>query len=281
MFFQKNIECHPLKKLSSWRRISLVTWDKPKDPSVYGVLDVDATAALQLIEKLRLGTGKKITITHLLIKALAKTLAQFPEINVVIRHNRLYVREHVDLFVQVFVEEEDKADLSGAKMRDAHLKSPVEIAGELEQQSKKIRSGNDPNLKKTKMSLNFLPPLLLKWSIHFLGYLGFDLNINPNFLGLPSDPFGAAMLTNVGMFGLKMGWAPLVPFSRTPIVFLAGEVTDQPTVKNGVIVIQPTLNIGVTIDHRIIDGYLGGKAAGHFKKLLENPEQLIEVSLRA
>ena len=72
------------------------------------------------------------------------------------------------------------------------------------------------------------------------------------------------MITNVGMFGLKMGWAPLVPFSRTPIVLLLGEITPQ-----------SILNIGVTIDHRIIDGYLGGKAAGEFKRLLENPDEMV------
>lgn len=273
--FLKNVECHPLKKLSTWRQISLSAWERPQDPSIYGLLEIDVTKGLQLAERLRAETNQKITVTHLVIKAVAKTLAKFPEINVLIRRGRLYVREHVDVFVQVFVEEKGKADLTGAKVRNAHQKSLSAIAQELSEQAQKMRTGNDPNLKQTKQSLRFLTPRLLKWSLRFLEFLGYDLNLSPKLLKLPPDPFGAAMVTNVGMFGLKMGWAPLVPFSRTPIVLLVGEVTEQPVAQNGQIATKPILNIGVTIDHRIIDGYLGGKAAGEFKRLLENPEELL------
>lgn len=202
-------------------------------------------------------------------------LERFPEINVLIRNNRLYLREHVDIFVQVFLDENSKADLSGAKVRDAHLKSLEAIAKELENQSQKIRGGDDPNLKRSKNLLRFLTPRLLKWAIKILGFIGYDLNLRPDFLKLPPDPFGAVMISNVGMFGLKMGWAPLVPFSRTPMVLVAGEVTDQPVAQNGQVVIKPILNIGVTVDHRIIDGHLGGKVAAYFKKLMENPEGLL------
>ncbi|MBI4125115.1 MAG: 2-oxo acid dehydrogenase subunit E2 [Deltaproteobacteria bacterium] len=263
MFF-KNVDCRPLKKLSSWRRISLSAWSRPADPSVYALLEVDMTKGLSLLERLTKETGAKLTVTHLLIKAVAKTLAKYPEINVLIRRGKLYVRENVDVFVQVFVEEGGRADLSGAKVRNAHEKSLEQIAGELKKQAEKIRTGQDPNLKTTKRSLKILTPRLMKWSIRFLEWLGYDLNISPKFLGLPPDPFGAAMITNVGMFGLKMGWAPLVPFSRTPIVLLAGEITPQ-----------SILNIGVTIDHRIIDGFLGGRAAGELKRLLENPDEMV------
>lgn len=263
MFF-KNVECRPLKKLSSWRRISLSAWRRPSDPSIYGLLEIDMTKGLALLERLRTKTGAKITPTHMVIKAMAKTLAKYPEINVLIRRGRLYVRDNVDVFVQVFLEEKGSADLSGAKVRNAHQKSLEQIAAELQKQAEKIRAGRDPNLKTTKRSLKILSPRLMKWSLRFLEWLGYDLNISPKFLGLPPDPFGAVMITNVGMFGLKMGWAPLVPFSRTPMVLLLGEITPQ-----------SVLNIGVTIDHRIIDGYLGGKAAGEFKRLLENPDEMV------
>lgn len=233
------------------------------------------TKGLQLLERLRKEASQKITITHLLIKAMAKTLERFPEINVLIRRNRLYVREHVDIFVQVFLEEKAKADLSGAKIRDAHRKGLNEIAKELEDQSQKIRGGDDPNLKRSKKSLQSLSPLLLKWAIKFLGYLVYDLNLNLSFLKLPPDPFGAVMITNVGMFGLKTGWAPLVPFSRTPMVLLVGEVHDQVVAENGQPVVKPILNIGVTVDHRILDGHLAGKVAAEFKRLLENPDEMV------
>lgn len=266
--FSRNAACHPLRKLSTWRQISLATWERPQDPSVYSQLEID-------VSRIQNQAGEKLTITPFVIKAVAMTLAHFPEINVLIRRGRLYQREEVDVFVQVFVEEKGSADLSGVKIRNPHQKSLTTIAEELSAQAKKIREGKDPNMQQTKQSLKLLTPRLLKWSLKFLERLSYDWNINPSFLNAPQDPFGGAMVTNVGMFGLKTGWAPLVPFSRTPILLLLGAISDQPVVQNGAIVIKPILNIGVTIDHRIIDGYMGGKAAGYLKELLENPEQLL------
>jgi len=247
----------------------MAVWERPGDPSVYGTMEIDAGPALKFLE------GKDLTITHLIIKAVAKTLAQYPQLNVIIRRNRLYVRDHVDLFVQVFFKEKENPDLSGAKIRNAHQMSLEEIAKTLTEQSQKIRGGKDPNLKTAKHNLNFLPPIFLKWMIRFLGYLGYDLNISPKFLSLPPDPFGAAMITNVGMFGLHFGFAPLVPFSRTPMVILIGEITKRPAVENDAVVVKSMFDFCVTIDHRIIDGYMGGVAGSFLKDLLENPEKLL------
>lgn len=274
--FQKNVDCKPLKKLSSWRQISLATWERPQDPSVYAHLEINTSKLLELLENLNKSPGQKITITHLIIKAMAKVLEKYPEVNVLIRRGRLYQRDHVDCFVQVFVEEPGgKADLSGAKVRNAHQKSLAQISAELTGQAKRIRKGEDPNLKNTKHFLKILSPRFLKWAMKFLEFLNYDLNISPRIFNMPPDPFGAVMITNVGMFGLKMNWAPLVPFSRSPIVLTVGEITKQPVAENDQVVIKPILNIGVTIDHRIIDGYLGGLAAKTFKNFLENPEGLL------
>lgn len=246
----------------------MAVWEKPGDPSVYGTMEINAAPALKFLE------NKNLTLTHLIIKAVAKTLAQYPQLNVIIRRNRLYTRDHVDIFVQVFFKEKENPDLSGAKVRDPHLMTLETIAASLSEQSQKIRGGKDPNLKTAKSTFKFFPPFILKWMIKATAYLGYDLNISPIFLNLPPDPFGAAMITNVGMFGLSFGFAPLVPFSRTPMVFLVGEITKRAVVENDQIIIKPIFDLCVTVDHRIIDGYMAGMAGSFLKNLLEKPELL-------
>jgi pyruvate dehydrogenase E2 component (dihydrolipoamide acetyltransferase) len=83
------------------------------------------------------------------------------------------------------------------------------------------------------------------------------------------------MITNVGSFGLTTGSAPLLPFSRCPIVVLLGEVHDRAVVRDGVVVARPILPIGVTFDHRLLDGYQAGKMASRFTALLEHPRELL------
>lgn len=271
--FLKTIECRRFKKISAFRKLSMAIWKKPSDPSVYGQLEADATALLKYLEEEKRKPGHKITLTHLLIKALALALARFPEMNVLIRRNRLYLRDHVDLFIQVSIEEEGGSDLSGATVRDAHQKSLQQIAGDLVDQSQKIRIGEDPNLKESKKILNVLSPRLMKGMLRLFEGIAFDLNWNAKFLHLPPNPFGAAMITNVGVFGLEMGWAPLVPFSRTPMIMTVGTITEKPVAQNGAVVIKPILPLGFTIDHRIIDGFLAGKGAKYLKEIFENPEE--------
>ncbi|MBI5298882.1 MAG: 2-oxo acid dehydrogenase subunit E2 [Deltaproteobacteria bacterium] len=273
--FQKNIESYPVKKMPTWRKLTMAMWRPPVDPSAYGTLDIDMTKANTLLEHLRGKMAQKLTPTHLVLKAVALTMKKYPEINVVLCRNRLYQREHIDIFIQVFFKDAGHADLSGAKVRDADQKTLEQIAEELGGQASQIKKGNDPNLKKTKNLLQILTPCLLKWFLKFLEFLTFDLNWRPKFLKLPPDPFGAVMISNVGMFGLKFGFAPLTPLARAPVVIVVGEITDQAVVQNGEIVARPIMTLGITVDHRVMDGYLAGLTGGYLKELLENPEKLL------
>jgi pyruvate dehydrogenase E2 component (dihydrolipoamide acetyltransferase) len=61
--------------------------------------------------------------------------------------------------------------------------------------------------------------------------------------------------------------APLVPFSRTPVVLLLGEVEDRVVAEDGRPVVRPMVTIGVTFDHRFMDGFQGGKMLQIFRVL--------------
>lgn len=273
--FRKNIACRRLKKISTFRKLSQAIWERPSDPSTLGFLEIDTTPVQKLLDRLNAEGGAKVTLTHVLTKVMAKTLEAHPHFNVLIRRNRLYLRNDIDIFVQVFTEENGRSDLSGAKIRDAHKKSLKEIAAELSVQAGGIRKGDDPNLKQSKSVVGIFSGRPLKWILRFLEWLTFDLNWSPKFLGLPPNPFGAVMITNVGMFGLKLGWAPLVPFSRTPVVVTVGEITDRPVAENGKVVIRPIVQMGYTVDHRIVDGYTAGHAAETIRRLLAFPGEYL------
>ena len=68
--FSKNVDLIGSIKLSSWRKIAIGTWNTVGDPSVYGVLELDVTHALNYIEKIKQETGQRITMTHFFWKGL-------------------------------------------------------------------------------------------------------------------------------------------------------------------------------------------------------------------
>jgi pyruvate/2-oxoglutarate dehydrogenase complex dihydrolipoamide acyltransferase (E2) component len=265
------------RKLSSWRSISLHAWGKPRDPTVYGNLEIDASHALEYVRAQSDASGAKVTLTHLVGKAIADAIATRPDVNAVIRRGRtIYERDSIDVFFQVAFEGGE--DLSGAKIQNADRKSLLQIASELTDRAQRIRTHGDEQLTEKRAFITRLPSPLRGLALRAAEYLDYDMGLDLSRLGVPHDAFGSAMVTNVGMFGLPQGFAPLVPFSRVPIVLTLGAVEKRARVVADAIEIRPVLPIGATIDHRLLDGYQIGRIAQRFRAILEDPER--ELSAR-
>lgn len=253
----------------TWRRIALQVWNEPNDPHIYGTMAVDATRALALLDRLRAETGEKVTMTHLAGKALAHALRELPDCNARIRRRRVYQRTSVDLFFQVVFD--DGKELSGAKIERVDGKKLVEVARELREKAERIRMRQDPQFNATKRLLDRAPGFLVRFVMWLLAFLTEDLGLDLRRFGVPRDPFGSAMVTSVGMFGIEIGYAPLFPPAEVPIIALVGAVEDRPKAEGGQVVVRPMLNVSATFDHRLIDGAHGGRLASLVKRYLEDP----------
>lgn len=103
----------------------------------------------------------------------------------------------------------------------------------------------------------------------------YGLNLNMTWAGLPRDPFGSVMITNIGSLGVDKAWAPLVPYSRVPLLIAVGKVSDQVVAENGVPVVRPLLPLCVTFDHRFIDGAQAAVIASEIKECFRNPQDYL------
>ncbi|HXC50722.1 MAG TPA: 2-oxo acid dehydrogenase subunit E2 [Candidatus Limnocylindrales bacterium] len=245
-------------------------WRAPTDPTVYGVLEVDMRKTLSWLAEINAIPGSRVTPTHLVIKAIAKALAETPAANAMIALGRVYIRDSVDIYCQVATD--GGRDLSGVKVRHADRKSPAEIAEELAYSVAAVRSGRDRGSEATKKSLSRMPDFLLRPLLRLTSFLTFDLQLDLSAIGIAYDQFGGAMVSNVGGFGLGNGLAPLVPISRSPIVLLVGEIRERPLAENGQVIAAPMVNIGATFDHRLIDGYQASVMARTVIESVRDPE---------
>jgi pyruvate dehydrogenase E2 component (dihydrolipoamide acetyltransferase) len=50
-----------------------------------------------------------------------------------------------------------------------------------------------------------------------------------------------------------------------------GEVTERPVAEGGRVVVRPMMTLGVTFDHRFMDGFHGGAMLQLFRAYLEDP----------
>lgn len=257
-----------------WRRMSLATWRAPNDPQVYVRFEVDVSRALAHLERVRAETGAKVTLTHLTVRAVALALKAFPRANCLIRWGRVYQRRRVDVFCQVAMPaagEGQEADLGGVVLRDVDTKPVARIAAELSAAAAAERRGDDKARVRTRRLLDWLPGPLYRLALGLISCFGYTLNWNLRPLGVPRDPFGGVAVTSVGGLGIREALGPLVPMTRSPILLALGAVTDTPWAVEGRVEVRPVVVLGVTVDHRILDGFEGAQIARYAQAYLADP----------
>jgi pyruvate/2-oxoglutarate dehydrogenase complex dihydrolipoamide acyltransferase (E2) component len=263
----------PMQDVSSFRKMAAGMWSKPRDPSIYGSMDLDATAPLAFLAEHQARTGVKLTITHLVARAVALALRDQPEINAKVRFwGRLEQRATVDIFVTVATGE--GRDLSGARIDRADERSLVEIAQEIGGRARTIRNGQDPGFKKSRSLLKATPWWLSRPATWLSDVLVNELHVDLPAQGMPQDPFGSALITSVGMFGIDTAFAPFVPLARCPLLLLVPEVRPRPWVVGDTLEVRPVLRLCATFDHRLVDGAAAGRFARRLGQLFAAPDQL-------
>lgn len=259
--------------VSSFRKIAIGTWTTAYDPSVYGTIELRMDKAMAYLAEFRAKTGRRLTVSHLMAKAAAMVMKECPDANAVLRWNRVYLRKRIGVFFQVVMTDEGmgKADLSGATLYDVEKMSLVEICDEFERKVDLVRRRKDPALEKTRGTFLAIPYFALNRFLKTLAFFSYTMNLDLRWAGIPSDPFGSLMITNVGSLGLDVAYVPLVPYSHVPILLALGEVKAKALVEEGKIVAGKIMAVNATFDHRIIDGFHASAMSKVLKAWMEDP----------
>jgi pyruvate/2-oxoglutarate dehydrogenase complex dihydrolipoamide acyltransferase (E2) component len=230
-----NVELTNKSDLSTFRRIAIGTWKNASDAQVYGTLEMRMEKTVAYLEAWRKATGKRLTITHLVARAAAAAMRDLPDANAMLRFSRVYLRKNVDVFLQVVLPNEDsgKVDLTGVTIRDADKKSLEQISDETERRIRAARRGEDKELEKTRSSFRLIPLAVVGLFLRIIGFLTYTLNLR--LPGMPRDPFGSLMITNVGSLGIDTAY--------------------------------------VTFDHRFIDGFHAAVMSRTLTAWFSNPEK--------
>ena len=268
-----NLELVRKDDVSSFRKIAIGTWRTAYDPSVYGTIELRMDEAMRYIAAFREKTGKKLTVSHMMAKAAAMVLKECPDANAILRWNRVYLRKRIGVFFQVVMTDEgaSKVDLSGATLYDVEGKSLVEIFDEFQGKVESVRARKDPALEKTRNTFLGIPYFALGTVLRLISFLSYTLNLDLRRFGIPNDPFGSIMITNIGSLGLDTAYVPLVPYSRVPILIATGAVKDVPVVADGKLVPAKVMRVNATFDHRFIDGFHASVMSRVLKQWIEHP----------
>lgn len=267
----RNVRLRALGKTPPFRKLAIGTWGKPGDPQIYGTLEIDLTEAVRWHRALPEG-APKITVLHMVTRAMGLAMKRYPDLNGLLRFGRIYLRESVDVACLAAVEHESgRADLTSVRVSDVDQKSVPQIAHEMATRLSRARGAKDTEVQKTSALMGLLPGFMIGFFLWLSAFISYTLNLRAP--GIPKDLFGGCIITNVGSFGLDQAFAPLVPYSRAPIVLLLGEAKDRPAVVDGELVIRKIATLNATIDHRFCDGALLARMVRVIHEAFAEPEE--------
>ncbi|NOZ07969.1 MAG: dehydrogenase [FCB group bacterium] len=263
---------NPEQLNTPWRILSTAIYKPPLDGRTHGTMEIDVTAAEAYIKEQR-SAGKRITMTHLFTTALARTIAfHVPEMNAYVRRGRLV--PHQDVVVMIAVNAGGGTEMTSIKIRKAHQKTVFEIAEEIRKKAHKVRQGTENKVMQNKNILVRIPWPFRNFVVSALRFITIGLGLELRAFGFTHDAFGSILLTNIGSHGLSTGMAALFPGSNLPAVIIMGKAEEKPVVREGKIVVRKILPVSGTFDHRIVDGYHGGKLAAALIDFLQKPTAL-------
>lgn len=92
---------------------------------------------------------------------------------------------------------------------------------------------------------------------------------------LKPDEFdgGTITVSNLGAYGIE-GFDAIINPPQAAILSV-GAILEKPVVVDGQISIGLRMNLGLSCDHRVVDGAVGAQLLGQIKKLLENPALML------
>lgn len=268
-----NLELERKKNPSTFRKLAIGTWRTSYDPSVYGALTLRMEESLRYIEAFRAKTGRRVTVTHMMARAIAAVFEKVPDANAILRGGRLYLRKGVSVFFQVAMEDEKtgEIDLSGTVVRGAEQKTLAQIVDECDEKFRKVKAHKDKELEGTRTLMSRLPGALVHPMLRLTSFLSYEMNVDLRRFGVPRDAFGSVMITNIGSIGLQEAYVPLVAYSRVPMLLAVGAIEDSAAVEDGRLVPAKTMKVCATFDHRILDGVHASVMAKTLRAWFEHP----------
>ena len=240
--------------------------------------DIDLTNLLEYLDKKNSDNPEyKYTLFHAIAAALVKTVTLRPKMNRFIQGRRMYQRDHLSI---AFVAKKyfgDEAYESLLTMKFDENTTINSLHDRIMDEVMQVRTGKREDNSSEKMGILVkMPNIFLRWLVNILRVLDFYGKV-PNFLVKEDPCYSSVFISNLGSIKLHATYHHLTNWGTNSVFVVIGEKHLAPKYdENGFVGMVQSLELSLTIDERIADGYYYSKTFRLLKYLLQNP-QLLEL----
>ncbi len=264
-----------LRNLDSMHFIVPLLYPNRCDNEAFISEKIDLTNANEYLAKLNAdGPEYKYNLFQLIVTAILKTVMLRPKMNRFVANKNIYQRNEISA---AFVVKKLFSDNGEEALAFIHAKESDNIESvhnEIYRQVSYCRSDKKDGSTESMDFFNKLPRFVSKLIIAFIRVLDRH-GLVPASL-IETDPYYASVvLTNLGSIKLHSGYHHLTNWGTNSVFCTIGEKKLRPFYHDdGSFDMKDSVDLGLTVDERIADGYYYSKTVRLLKTLLENPELL-------
>lgn len=264
-----------LRELDSLHFITGIIYPNRCDNEAYISVKVDLTAMnAYLAKKNAEETDFPYTMFHIVVAALEKTITLRPKLNRFIVNSNFYQRNEVSAAFVVKKQFSDKGAEALAFLHGKDEHTIEDVHAYIRQQVTECRSEKVDSSTENMDILNKLPRWLGKAAVKFIMWLDKHGWVPKDMVA--TDPYySSVVISNLGSIKLKCGYHHLTNWGTCSLFCIIGEKKKSPFInEDGTVTMRETLELGLTIDERLADGYYYSKSVRLLEYLLTHPEEL-------
>lgn len=271
-----------LKDIDSMHFITPIIFPNRADNEAFISERIDLTNINKYLEQKNAENPEyKYNLFQIIVTALLKTITLRPQMNRFIANKNLYQRNEI---TAAFVVKKIFSDTSEEALAFIHSKDTDNIEtvhNDIYRQVSHVRKSS-ASKDKTSEAMDFFnkpPRFISKTVISLVRVLDIYGKVPKSLI--ETDPYySSVLISNLGSIKLKSGYHHLSNWGTTSVFVVIGEKKIRPFFnEDGTYTMKDSVDIGLTVDERIADGYYFSKTIRLLKKLLENPE-LLEKSFK-
>lgn len=264
-----------LRDLDSMHFICPIIYPNRCDNEAFISEKIDLTNIDRWLEEKNAGnSGYQYNLFQVVVTAMLKTMTLRKKMNRFIVNGNTYLRNEVSAAFVIKKEFDDDGAEGLAFIHSKGTDNIGTIHEEIRRQVQDCRSGKVDGSTESMDLFNKMPRFLSKAIIKFVCFLDRHGWVPQSLI--ETDPnYSSVVLTNLGSIKLHAGYHHLTNWGTNSVFVVVGERKKRPfTAEDGTVEMRDSLDLGLTVDERIADGYYFSGTVRLLKTLLENPRLL-------
>lgn len=264
-----------LKDIDSMHFIMPFLYPDRCDNEAFFSFKIDLTKLNEYIEKKNSNNPEyKYNMFQCIIAATLKTITLRSKLSYFIHNKKMYKRNEVSAAFTVKQEFDDNGHEVLCFIHTKPEWSIDDLHNELHHQLLKLKSKGYRDESSSFMDkFQKLPSFISRPILNFVCYLE-RKGLVPTSL-VETDPYHSTVnFANLGSIGLPSGYHHLTNWGTTSLFIVIGKKERMPFNENDNVLFKDGVELSMTIDERIADGYYFSKSIKMLRYFLEHPELL-------